>query len=181
MKEIRPAIILLLAFTILCGIVYPALVTGLARATGAEPATHLIGQTFTGPDYFWGRPSAVSYDAKTSMGTNLGPTHITTKNKETGMSVLDNNIAALREVDPDNPLPIPVDLVTASGSGLDPHISPAAARYQVARVARARGLAEADVHKLVDRHVEGRTFALLGDPRVNVVALNRALDQLAKR
>ncbi len=185
MKDIvRPALVLLALFTLLCGVAYPALVTAVARTAFAHQATgsiitrddrpvgsSLIGQTFTAPGYCWGRPSAVGYDGKTSGGSNLGPS-----NPALAAAVTER-LAALRAADPANQAPIPVDLITASGSGLDPHVSPAAARYQAARIARARGVAEGAVRAVIDRHVEGRTLGILGEPRVNVVALNLALDR----
>ena len=187
MKDLlRPALLLVIVFTALCGLLYPAVLTVAARlawprqaegslmtAGGQAVGSALIGQGFTSPGYFWGRPSAIAYDATTSMGTNLGPTNPAL------VQAVTRRVEALRAADPGNPAPVPVDLVTASGSGLDPHISPAAARYQVRRVARARDLPAATVAALVDRHVEGRTLGLLGEPRVNVVALNLALDRLA--
>lgn len=186
MKELRPALTLLAIFTLVCGALYPVLVTGLAGATMAHQArgslltvggtavgSELVGQTFTDPRHFWSRPSAVGYDARTSAGSNLGP------GDPALAAAVAARLAALRAADPDNPAPVPVDLVTASASGLDPHISPAAARYQVARVARARDLAAATVAALVERHVEGRTLGVLGEPRVNVLRLNLALDALA--
>lgn len=185
--EIRPALILLGAFTLLTGVVYPAVVTGVGqvlfpqRASGSLirdgeriRGSMLIGQPFRGPGYFWSRPSATgpAYNAAASSGSNIGPT-----NPALAQAVKDR-IAALRAADPANTAPVPVDLVTASGSGLDPHITPAAAEYQVARVARARGLSEARVRELVAAHTVGRTFGLLGEPRVNVLELNLALDQV---
>lgn len=185
MKSVlRPAATLLLAFTLLLGIVYPALITGasalafprLARGSllPGGAGSDLIGQPFTSPAHFWSRPSATSpepYDGRASGGSNLGPTNPALED------AVRARVVALREADPGNLAPIPVDLVTTSGSGLDPHISPAAAYYQVPRVARATGLAEATVRALVDAHVEGRTLGLLGEPRVNVLRLNLALDQ----
>lgn len=185
MKDLlRPALVSLLLFTLLCGVAYPALVTVVARAAFADQAagsiitargvpvgSTLIGQRFTAPGYCWGRLSAVEYDAKTSGGTNLGPS-----NPALAARVAER-IAALRAADPDNRAAIPVDLVTSSGSGLDPHVSPAAARYQAARIARARGVPVETVRALIDRQVEGRTLGVLGEPRVNVVALNLALDR----
>jgi K+-transporting ATPase ATPase C chain len=135
----------------------------------------LLGQAFTSPKYFWGRPSATApqpYNGAASSGSNQGPTHPALE------SAVKGRIAALRAADPGNSKPVPVDLVTASGSGLDPHISPAAADYQVPRVARARGLSEEQVRKLVIEATEGRTFGVLGEPRVNVLQLNLALDGL---
>ena len=136
----------------------------------------LIGQYFDKPEYFWGRPSATSpfpYNAAASGGSNLGPTNPAL------IEAVKARVAALRSADPGSDSPIPVDLVTASGSGLDPHISPAAALYQVKRVARARGLEENAVHTLVTQHTEGRQFGLLGERRVNVLQLNLSLDALS--
>ena len=181
------SLLMMLVLTALTGVVYPAAVTLLARIAFAEEAggslirrhgrlvgsVHL-GQPFHSPAYFWGRPSATSpeYNAAASSGSNLGPTN----------SVLADSIASrirrLRAADPENLAPVPIDLVTASGSGLDPHVSPAAAEYQVGRVARARFLDEAQVRALVRRHVEPRQFGILGEPRVNVLRLNLALDAL---
>jgi K+-transporting ATPase ATPase C chain len=185
---VRPAAMLLLVFTLLTGLAYPVLVTGIAqvlfpsqangsliRDGGKVVGSALIGQPFASPRYFWSRPSATApyaYNAGASTGTNLGPLNPALKDSVAA------RVKALREADPGNTAKIPVDLVTSSGSGLDPHISPAAAYYQVGRVARARGLAADAVRVLVDQSVEGRTFGLLGEPRVNVLLLNRALDRL---
>lgn len=185
---LRPALLLLVLLTVLTGVIYPLTVTGLAQAMfprqangsllerdGKPIGSSLIGQNFTAPEYFWGRPSATTpqaYDGTASGGSNLGPTNpaLTEAAKQ--------RIAALRAADPGNAAPVPVDLVTASGSGLDPDISPAAVRYQLARVARARGLSPAEVQALVVRHTRGRQFGVLGEPRVNVLELNLALDAL---
>jgi len=184
--QLRPAILSLLLFTVITGLIYPLLVTGLAQvvfpfqangsviAMNGQPiGSALIGQPFDDPAYFWGRPSATGpfpYNAATSAGSNLGPTNPVL------IEAVAARVAALRAADPDNQAPIPVDLVTASGSGLDPHISVAAARYQVSRVAAARGISEADLLALVAEHTEGRQFGFLGEPRVNVLQLNLALD-----
>jgi len=176
----------LLLLTALTGIVYPLVVTGIAQVLfprqangsfimkdGKPVASELIGQPFDDPKYFWGRPSATSpfpYNAAASSGSNLGPTNPTLK------KAVQERIDALHAADPGNTAPIPVDLVTASGSGLDPDISPAAALYQVPRVARARGLGQDAVRNLVEQNVEGRQFGFLGEPRVNVLKLNLALD-----
>lgn len=183
--QFRPAITLLALYTLLTGVVYPILVTGIAQVAfphqangslieraGVVIGSELIGQQFDDPKYFWGRPSAAGYDAAASSGSNYGATN---------PALLDSvqaRIDALKAADPDNTLPIPVDLVTASGSGLDPHISVASALYQVHRVASARGLDEAEVVALVDLYTEGRQFGFLGEPRVNVLLLNLALDEL---
>lgn len=186
LKQTRQAFLLLLVFSVLTGIVYPLAVTGLAqvifphRANGSliyqdgKPVgSSLIGQPFTDAKYFWSRPSATSpvpYNAESSGGSNLGPL-----NSDLAKAVAER-IATLKQADPGNRAPIPVDLVTSSASGLDPHISPAAAEYQVGRVAKARGLDPKAVQHLVAKHTEGRTFGLLGEPRVNVVELNLDLD-----
>lgn len=186
--HLRPALVLLALFTLLTGVLYPVVTTGIAQLVFPGPASGslierggrvvgsaLIGQPFDEPRYFWGRPSATgphAYNAAASTGSNLGPSNPALH------EAVAKRIAALRAADPGNRARVPVDLVTASGSGLDPHISPAAARFQVARVARVRGLPAAPVRRLVDAHVEGRTFGLLGEPRVNVLALNLALDRL---
>jgi len=184
--QFRPAFLMLVLLTILTGLAYPLCFTGLAQllfpaqANGSLIMDHdrpvgsaLIGQPFEDPRYFWGRLSATtpaSYNAAASSGSNLGPL---------SDALLDATKArrdALRAADPTNLAPIPVDLVTASASGLDPDISPAAAHYQAPRVARVRGIPLAQVRRLIDQHTEGRTLGVLGEPRVNVLALNRALD-----
>jgi K+-transporting ATPase ATPase C chain len=187
MKEhLRPALTMLLALTLLTGVVYPLIVTGLAQLIFPQQAngslvvragkvigSELIGQYFDEPKYFWGRPSATSpfpYNAAASSGSNLGPTNPAL------IEAVKTRVAALRAADPGNEAPVPVDLVTASGSGLDPHISPAAALYQVKRVASARGLDENQVNELVAQYIESRQFGFLGEPRVNVLKLNLALD-----
>jgi K+-transporting ATPase ATPase C chain len=188
MALIRPALMLLLVFTVLLGLVYPALITGIAHvAFPAQAAgslvyagdrvagSSLIGQEFDDPRYFWGRPSAtapVPYDGAASAGSNLGPMNSSLRD------ALASRAKALHEADLSNTGTIPIDLVTSSGSGLDPDITPRAAYYQVARVARARSLPEAEVRALVDRTIEGRTFGILGEPRVNVLRLNLALAAL---
>jgi potassium-transporting ATPase KdpC subunit len=174
------------AFLMLAALTLPLLVTAIGQAAfptqargslirrdGVTVGSALIGQPFSVPKYFWGRPSAtgpVPYNAAASSGSNQGPLSPALHDAVRG------RIEALRAADPDNALPIPVDLVTASGSGLDPHVSPAAAAYQVARVARARGLGADEVRALVAEHTQGRQFGLLGEPRVNVLELNLALD-----
>ena len=187
-SQLRPALVSLAALILITGLLYPLVVTGIAQvlfpqqANGslilidAKPAgSSLIGQPFDSPKYFWGRPSATSpipYNAAASSGSNLGPTN------DALMKAVQARIDALKTADPDNPLPIPVDLVTASGSGLDPHISPAAAEYQIRRIARVRGLDEMVVRRLVSHHTEGRQLGVLGEPRVNALLLNLALDTL---
>lgn len=187
-KEFRPAVTSFLLLTVLTGIAYPLLVTGISQVVMSDKAngsmimkdgkpigSNLIGQSFSDPKYFWGRPSATSpmpNNASSSGGSNLGPTNPAL------MDAVKSRVQALRNADPGNQLPVPVDLVTASGSGLDPHISPAAAEYQLARVARVRNLPLDVVHKLVDEHTESRQFGILGEPRVNVLELNLALDTL---
>jgi K+-transporting ATPase ATPase C chain len=179
---------MLLLMAILTGLVYPLGVTGLAqflfphqangsliRQDGKARGSELIGQAFDAPRYFWSRPSATSpypYNAAASSGSNLGPTN------EALLKAVQARVDTLKSADPGNQARIPVDLVTASGSGLDPHISPAAAHYQASRVARARGMAEAAVRDLIARHTERRQFAIFGEPRVNVLQLNLALDMV---
>lgn len=191
---LRPALSLLLLLTAVTGIAYPLAVTGVAQllfgdaangsiierkpggveAGGQALGSKLIGQPFADPKYFWGRPSATSPfadNAASSGASNLGPTNPALT------AAVKQRIDALQAADPDSTVAVPVDLVTASGSGLDPHISPAAARYQIARVARIRGLPPAKVAELVDQSTEGRQFGVLGEPRVNVLELNLALDR----
>jgi K+-transporting ATPase ATPase C chain len=184
--QIRPALMAILVFTLLTGVIYPLAITGIARLVfpgqadgslivdqGTAVGSRLIGQSFDNPKYFWGRLSATGsfpYNAAASSGSNLGPTNPAL------LDAVKARIAALRAADPTNTRPIPVDLVTASGSGLDPNISIAAAFYQVPRVAKARGLSEATVITLVNQVTEGRQFGFLGEPRVNVLELNLALD-----
>jgi potassium-transporting ATPase KdpC subunit len=186
LTHIRPAIVSLALFTLITGVAYPALVTAIAELVfphqangslivkdGKAVGSALIGQPFDDPKYFWGRPSATSpfgYNAASSAGSNLSPTNPDL------IKTVQGRVDALRTADPGNTAPVPVDLVTASGSGLDPHISPAAALYQVERVAKARKMSAADVRALVERHTEGRQLGFLGEPRVNVLALNLALD-----
>jgi len=180
---------MLLVMTVLTGLVYPLAVTGIAQLLfphqangslivrdGKVIGSELIGQYFDDPKYFWGRPSATSpfpYNAAASGGSNLGPTNPAL------IDAVKARVAALRAADPGNDRPVPVDLVTASGSGLDPHISPAAALYQVNRVARVRGMEEKAVHTLIVQHTEERWVGLLGEKRVNVLRLNMALDRIS--
>lgn len=189
--QLRPAIMALLLFTLITGIIYPLVVTGIAQVIfptqangslivkdGQVVGSTLIGQPFDDPKYFWGRLSATApyaYNAAASSGSNLGPSNPALVDE------VKMRIDALKSADPNNTQTIPVDLVTSSGSGLDPHISIAAAEYQVARVARARGLSADQVRALVAQNTEGRTFGVLGEPRVNVLLLNQALDALAAR
>jgi K+-transporting ATPase ATPase C chain len=187
-SQIRPALMALLIFTVLTGLLYPLVVTGIAQLAfphqangslivinGKTVGSSLIGQQFTDPKYFWGRLSATGpypYNASASSGSNLGPTN---------PALLDEakaRIAALKAADPSNTQLIPVDLVTSSGSGLDPDISVAAALYQLPRVARLRGLSESAVRTLVDKNTQSRTLGFLGEPIVNVLQLNLALDAL---
>jgi K+-transporting ATPase ATPase C chain len=188
LAQFRPALILLLVFTVITGALYPLAVTGVAQVgfhvkangsliekDGIVIGSELIGQPFTDPKYFWPRPSATGpnpYQADASSGSNLGPLNPAL------IEAVEERVATLEESDPDNEALVPIDLVTASGSGLDPHISVASALYQVSRVASARGLDEAAVRGLVDRHVEDRQLWVLGEPRVNVLELNLALDSL---
>lgn len=187
-RLIRPAVSLLVLMTILLGIVYPLVITGVAKVAFPRQAdgsliykdgkligSTLIGQSFSDPKYFWSRPSATSpqpYNGLASSGSNLGPLNPAL------LDAVKANVKALHDADPDNRRPIPVDLVTASASGLDPDISPAAAHYQAARVARARNLALAPVETLIKTHERGRLFGLIGERRINVLELNLALDRL---
>src|SRR6185295_11500129 len=184
--HIRPALVLLILFSVLTGLVYPAVVTGIAQLVfprqangslivrdGKVMGAALIGQPFDDPRYFWGRPSATSpfpYNAAASSGSNQGPTNPALYDAVKG------RVEALRAADPGNSAPVPVDLVTASGSGLDPHISPAAALYQVGRVAKARKMDAQALQQLVDRQTDGRWLGIFGEPRVNVLQLNLSLD-----
>jgi K+-transporting ATPase ATPase C chain len=187
MSQLRPALVVLALLTLLTGVVYPLVVTGIAQAAFPSQAngslvkqgdkivgSSLIGQEFEDPKYFWGRLSATTpaYNAGSSSGSNLGPLNPALKDEVKG------RVDALRAADPGNTAPIPVDLVTSSGSGLDPHISPAAAYFQVKRVAASRHVDEARVKALVDARVEGRALGVLGEPVVNVLLLNLALDKL---
>lgn len=185
-QEFKPALLIFLVLTVITGALYPLAITGVAglffpnqadgsliQKDGQVVGSRLIGQPFDDPKYFWSRPSAtgpMAYNAASSSGSNLGPT-----NEALKKAVMDR-IAALKAADPENTAPVPVDLVTASGSGLDPDISPAAAAYQVRRVAKTRGLSEAEVNRLVADQTEERQWRLWGEPRVNVIDLNLALD-----
>lgn len=191
LKMIRQALVVLVLLGVIVGVIYPLAVTGISRAffshqargsmlsvSGQVVGSELIGQPFTDPGYFWSRPSATAefpYNAAASSGSNLGPTNPAL------LAAVADRIAVLRAADPGNDRAVPVDLVTASGSGLDPDISPAAADYQVGRVAKARGLDEGAVRALVAEHTQGRQWGVLGEPRVNALELNLALDDLSGR
>ena len=188
LKELKPAFVMLLALTVLTGILYPLLVTGIAQGLFPDAAngslikqngnlagSAMIGQPFSDPKYFWGRPSATGptpYNAAASSGSNQGPLNPALED------AVKTRIAALKAADPSQTEPIPVDLVTASASGLDPHISPAAAAWQAPRIAGLRGLPLDAVGGLVAQHTQGRQFGVLGEARVNVLQLNLALDKL---
>jgi K+-transporting ATPase ATPase C chain len=188
-RQLRSAVIFLALFTIVTGVIYPLIVTGISQVVfhhqangslieskdGKYLGSELIGQPFDDPGYFWGRPSATTpfpYNAASSSGSNYGPLNPAL------LDGIQKRIKALKAADPDNTRPIPVDLVTYSASGLDPHISIAAALYQVPRVARQRGLSETQVLALVNSFTQGRQLGILGEPRVNVLLLNQALDQI---
>ncbi len=186
MAQLRPALTSLILFTLITGVVYPLVLSGIAQVIfpfqangslivrdGKVLGSELIGQPFDDPKYFWGRPSATTpfgYNAGASTGSNLSPTNPDL------IKAVQGRVEALRAADLGNSAPVPVDLVTASGSGLDPQISPAAALYQVSRVARERKFSPDTVRLLVERHTKGRFLGLLGEPRVNVLTLNLALD-----
>lgn len=188
LRNIRIATIMIVAFTLITGLIYPFLVTGIAQLIfpgkangsliqrdGKSLGSELIGQQFSNLKYFWSRPSATgpfAYNAGASSGSNYGPINPAL------LDVVQKRIKDLKDADPQNTQPIPVDLVTASGSGLDPHISAAAAQYQISRVARSRNVREENIRSLVDQYTEGRQFGFLGEPRVNVLKLNLALDEM---
>jgi K+-transporting ATPase ATPase C chain len=188
MQELRATLVIFALLTGVTGILYPGLVTGIAQVffssqangsvierNGRAVGSSLLGQPFSTPKYFWSRPSATApqpYNGAASAGSNQGPTNPALA------SAVTERIAVLRAADPGNAQAVPIDLVTASGSGLDPHISPAAALYQAGRVARARGLEETKVRKLIEQATESRTFGIFGEPRVNVLELNLALDAI---
>ncbi len=187
LAQIRAAVVMLGALTILTGVAYPLLITGIAQAAfprqangslimkdGKAVGSSLIGQPFDAPKYFWSRPSGTTpaYNGQASTGSNLGPTNPALTD------AVKARIDALGAADPDNHDPVPVDLVTASGSGLDPHISPAAAAYQIHRVAKARSLDEAKLRDLIARHTDGPELGVFGEPGVNVLELNLALDAM---
>jgi potassium-transporting ATPase KdpC subunit len=192
LSVLRPAITLLGLLTAITGVAYPLAVTGAAQVAfpaqangslqvlnGHAVGSTLIGQHFDSPSYFWGRPSATGpspYNGAASTGSNLGPTNPALQ------TAVHDRVKTLREAQPGQALlPVPVDLVTTSGSGLDPHISPAAALYQVERIAQHRKLPEQRVRALVVAHIEGRTLGFLGEPQVNVLLLNLALDELTQQ
>jgi K+-transporting ATPase ATPase C chain len=189
LKELKPAVVVFGLLTALTGAAYPALITGIAQAVfpgqangslivqdGKAVGSRLIGQAFSDPGHFWGRPSATApmpFNAAASSGSNQGPLNPALE------EAVKDRIEALKASDPTQTAAIPVDLVTASGSGLDPHISVAAAQWQAPRIARQRNLPEARVRELIASHTEGRQLGVLGEPRVNVLELNLGLDQLA--
>ncbi len=191
MREVmKNSLAMLVVMTLLTGVAYPAAITLIARVfwparsegsfvvrDGREVGSALIGQAFSDPRHFWGRPSATTppYNAAASAGSNLGPTNPALA------AAIGERAARLRDADPDRRAPVPVDLVTASGSGLDPDVSPEAAMFQVPRVARARGLDEAAVRAMVARRVQGRQWGILGEPRVNILLLNLDLDEAGRR
>ncbi|MEA3122458.1 MAG: potassium-transporting ATPase KdpC subunit [Paraburkholderia sp.] len=188
MKILRPLVVLFAAMTVITGIAYPAVVTAISQAVfphqangslieknGKPVGSELLGQQFDAPYYFWGRLSATSpnpYNAQNSGGSNLGPTNPALSDEVKG------RLSALHDADPSNTTPVPVDLVTSSGSGLDPDISPAAAAYQAGRVAKTRGLSVDQVNDLISQNTSGRQLGALGESRVNVLKLNLALDQI---
>lgn len=190
-QSIRPAVVLFILLSIITGVVYPLATAALGKwllpdqangslieKDGKLVGSSLIGQNFTEPQYFWGRPSATGpypNNAAASSGSNQGPLNPALA------EVVKSRVNALKVADPDNRLPVPVDLITASASGLDPHISPAAAAYQASRVAKARGLSAVSVQSLINENTEGRQWGVFGEPRVNVLNLNLALDKSTVR
>jgi potassium-transporting ATPase KdpC subunit len=188
LAQLRTVVLMFVLLTVLTGVAYPLLVTVIAQTVfpsqangslivrdGKLVGSELIGQAFDDPKYFWGRPSATSAfpnDASASSGSNLGPTN------PVQFDAVRSRVEAIKKAQPDSAAPVPIDLVTASASGLDPQISPAAAEYQLARVANARSITEEQVRKLLSQNTEDRTFGFLGEPRVNVLKLNLALDDL---
>ncbi len=189
--QLRLSLVFVVIFTVLTGLIYPGVMTLLGQVlfpkqsqgsmievNGKMIGSELIGQPFDDPKYFWSRPSATSpyaYNAANSGGSNSGPTN------PDFIKMVQGRVEALRKADPANTAPVPMDLVTASGSGLDPHISPAAAYYQAVRVAKARGVEIKTVQDLIDKYIEGRWLGFIGDPRVNVLKLNLALDEISPR
>ena len=188
-KLFKPAVILFVLLSVLTGVIYPAIVTGLAQlmfphqangslmtdSDGKTTGSNLIGQPFSSPGHFWGRPSATGpfpYNAGASSGSNLGPTNPAL------VDAVKARIQVLKAADPDNKAPVPADLITASGSGLDPHISAAAAAYQVNRVAKARHINPEILRALIEANTEARQWGFLGEPRINVLTLNLALDAI---
>jgi K+-transporting ATPase ATPase C chain len=187
-QQTRLSLVFVIVFTVLTGLIYPGVMTLLGKVffnkqaegsfierNGKKVGSELIGQPFDNPKYFWSRPSATSpyaYNAANSGGSNSGPTN------PDFIKTVQGRVEALRKADPTNTAPVPMDLVTASGSGLDPHISPAAAYYQAARVSRTRGIGLATVQGLIDKHIEGMWLGFIGNPGVNVLKLNLALDEL---
>lgn len=183
LQTLRPAARSLVVFTVLCGLVYPAAMIALAAVIPHPAPSELVGQPFDDPAYFWGRPSAIAYAATTSSGTNQGPSGFVDQRGTIGpnpalVDAVRGRIAALRAADPQATAALPVDLVTASASGLDPDISPAAAYYQTPRIARLRGVPVERVRAIIDGVTEERTLGVLGERRVNVVRLNRTLDTM---
>lgn len=188
LEQIRPAVVSLILFSAVTGILYPLAVTGAAQTffktqangslilkDGKPVGSALIGQSFDDPKYLWGRLSALApaYNAATSSGSNLGPLHPDL------LKIAEARLKALKDADPQNSAPVPVDLVTASASGLDPHISPAGAYYQVSRIARARGISESRVREVIEKNAQGRLVGLIGEPVVNVLKVNLDLDAQA--
>ncbi len=186
--QIRPALFSFVILTLITGVLYPLAVTGLARVffsrqaegslmirNGKAVGSELIGQPFESPEYLWGRPSAASpaFNASASSGSNYGPAH------PDYLRAVEARVKVLKDFDPSNPSPVPVDLVTASGSGLDPHISLAGAHYQISRISRARGISEDQIRKMIKKHTQGRFLGLLGEPAVNVLKVNLELDEVS--